>query len=381
MPGLPRPAAHRIACAIVAAEVRRIREADPARADGADWHETTPIGEEGLALDSLERLGALGALSEAFDLDDGLLADAAPRTVGDWVDWIMRGHAHGEGRMMLATSGSTGAPKLCPHPMAALRDEAAFLATRLPDRRRVVALVPAHHIYGIIWTALLPAELGLAVVPRALGQPLGLAAGDLVVAVPEQWRALLRLVRRFPDDVIGVSSGGPLDDDLASALRAAGLARIVDIYGSSETGGIAMRDAPATSYDLLPRWRLGRDDDDWHLLDADGRIVTLPDHVERTAARALRPIRRRDGAVQVAGRNVWPEQVADVLRGIEGVAEAAVRLHANGRLKAFVVPAAGCDAAALPARVDAAVARRLDDHARPTIIRYGVALPRNAMGQ
>ena len=311
-----------------------------------------------------------------------MLSDDPPQTVGAWVDWILQTHAAGDGRMTVTTSGSTGRPKPCVHAVADLLDEAAFLATRLTGRRRVVALVPAHHLYGIVWTALLPDALAVPVAVRTIGAPLALTAGDLVIAVPDQWQALSRIVRRFPEDIVGVSSGGKLDDGIASGLLAAGLARLIDIYGASETGGIAMRDVPATAYDLLPRWRLSaQGDDDWRLTDRSDREYDLPDHIERIGDRALRPLGRRDGAVQVAGHNVWPERVARQLRTVDGVADAAVRLHANGRLKAFVVPNPHHDPVALAAVLERTVITHLSEPERPKSFRFGAALPRNAMGK
>jgi len=378
---LQRSAVHRIVCAVAASELRRQRGTDHPGAK-YEWPASTPIGNNGLGLDSMEQLGALGALAEAFDLDDSLLSDDPPQTVGAWVDWVMHAHVEGSGRMTVATSGSTGIPRPCEHDIADLMDEAAFLATQFSGRRRVVALVPAHHLYGIIWTALLPDALGVPVVVRAIGAPLGLAAGDLVIAVPEQWQALVRIARRFPMDVIGVSSAGFLNDRVAAGLLAAGLTRLVDVYGSSETGGIAMRDVPANGYDLLPRWRLSEHgDEDWRLVDRHGRFCDLPDYVERIGESALRPVGRRDGAVQVGGRNVWPERVANTLRTVDGVADVAVRLHAQGRLKAFVVPDPDRDPAQLLALIEQVMVARLADHERPKSFRFGPALPRNSMGK
>lgn len=379
---LQRSAVHRIVCAAVAAEFRSQRGTNHPDAAKGDWPAPTPIGDNGLELDSMGQLGALGALAEAFNLDDSLLSDDPPQTVGAWVDWVMNAHAEGNGRMTVATSGSTGSPRPCVHDVADLLDEAAFLATQFRRRRRVVAMVPAHHLYGMIWTALLPSALGVPVVVRAIGAPLGLAAGDLVIAVPEQWQALVRIVRRFPADVIGVSSAGSLNDSVAAGLLAAGLARLVDIYGSSETGGIAMRDVPANGYDLLPRWRLSEHgDEDWRLVDRHGRFCDLPDYVERIGESTLRPVGRRDGAVQVVGRNVWPERVANTLRTVDGVADVAVRLHPHGRLKAFVVPKPDHDPVQLSARIEHFMVTRLADHERPKSFRFGQALPRNAMGK
>lgn len=380
--GLHRAAVHRIACAVVTVELRRLRSQQLPRGLGTDWPETTPIGDAGLGLDSMERLGALGALAEMFDLDDSHLDDEPPQCVGDWIDWILREQASGEGRMTVRTSGSTGNPLPCIHATADLVGEAAFLAERFAGRRRVVALVPAHHLYGIIWTAMLPTLLGIPVVARTLGASLSLRPGDLVVAVPDQWAALVRLAGRFPDDVVGVSSAAPLNDALSGRLMEAGLRELIDVYGCSEAGGIAIRSVPATDYQLMPRWELRAGEaGGWQLVDRRGTVAELPDHVDRTGDRTLRPVGRRDGAVQVGGHNVWPARVAGVLREVEGVADVAVRLGANGRLKALVVPRPGHDTAELLWRLDRAIATRLSEPERPKNVATAPTLPRNAMGK
>jgi 4-coumarate--CoA ligase len=192
---------------------------------------------------------------------------------------------------------------------------------------------------------------------------------------------MLRLTAHFPDDVVGVSSAGPLGDQLAADLLEIGLTRLVDVYGSSETGGIAVRELPEATYELLPRWQLlplGRDD--WQLSDDKG-LHNLPDHVERVGDRSLRPIGRRDGAVQVGGHNVWPQRVVDVLLSTEGVAAAAVRLHANGRLKAFIVPDGSREPGELSIQIERAATDQLSAPERPKSLRFGAALPRNAMGK
>ena len=378
---LHRSAAHRIACAVVAAEIRRLRDGDLSGLPIVDWPEDMPIGDEGLGLDSLEQLGTLGALAEMFGLDDGWLGAEPPGRVGDWIDWVTARHDGGR-EITVMTSGSTGAPRACRHALGDLLDEAAYLSARFADRRRVVAMVPAHHLYGIVWTALLPGALGIPVVVRTIGATLDLSAGDIVIAVPEQWRAMSRIVRRFPEDVVGVSSAGVLDDHVADGLLTAGLTRLVDIYGASETSAIAIRDVPAATYDLLPRWTLEpRGDGDWRLVDRDGAWVELPDLIARTGERALRPIGRRDGAVQIGGHNVWPDRVARILGDTDGVADVAVRLHANGRLKAFVVPVEGRDSAELSIALDRVAAERLTDHERPISFRFGSSLPRGDMGK
>lgn len=377
-----RDAARRIVAAAVAAEIARLRDPALAPVGAGDWLDALPLGDAGLGLDSIERIGALGALAETFDLDDAALPAETPQYVGDWLDVIIRHHASSDGRIVVMTSGSTGRPQPHAHALADLLDEAAFFAERLPACRRVVALVPAHHLYGLIWTALLPDVLGVPVVARTLGAPLALAAGDLVVAVPDQWKAMLRITRRFPTGIVGVSSAAPLDDHLTEDLMAAGLSRLVEIYGSSETSAIGWRELPAPTFTLLPRWHWLPDNGaDWRIADDRGTAQSLPDHVERIGERALRPIGRRDGVVQVGGHNVSPTCVGEILRTVGGVADAAVRLHYDGRLKAFIVPETSNDPAALATLIQQRAAARLTVHEQPRHFRFGTALPRNAMGK
>jgi 4-coumarate--CoA ligase (photoactive yellow protein activation family) len=362
-PGLSRSAVHRITCTVTAAEVRRLRDTASSWRAPDELSDDMLSGDEGLGLDSLEQLGVLGALAETFGLDDTGLGEQTPQKVGDWIDWIdwiMVRHDAGDRTITVRTSGSTGAARPCGHTLDALLDETAYLANHFSNRKHVIAMVPANHLYGVIWTALLPSALGVPVLARTLGTALDLVAGDLIVAVPDQWQAISRMTRRFPDDIIGVSSAGMLDGIAATDLLMARLIQLIDVYGSSETGAIALRSVPDTMYELLPWWNLvPQGDHDCHLRDRRGIQTEMPDLIERAGERLLRPVGRRDGAVKVAGLNVWPNYVAQVLRDADGVADVAVRLHANGRLKAFIVPEAGREINDLASHLDRFVAQKL----------------------
>jgi 4-coumarate--CoA ligase len=253
----------------------------------------------------------------------------------------------------------------------------------LSSVKRVIALVPAHHIYGLIWTALVPANLGVPVIAASASTIPRLEDGDLIVAVPDQWRAILRSRRRWPPHVRGVSAGAPLDDTLAADLLAAGLQTIYDVYGASETGGIAIREAPHASYVLLPRWRFASpiEAEVSVIVNRDGREIPLPDRLEIEADHRFTVLGRRDGAVQVGGVNIWPEQVATVLRTCPGVEDVGVRLNDHHRLKAFVVPAALEDETELLGRLRQHALRLPRAEERPTSYSFGTALPRNKLGK
>ncbi len=370
----------RLVRAFVGEEVRRQRGPGGIPLPPGEWSAGMPIGKGGLGLDSLEQMGALAALTEAFAVDPARLAPASPGTIGDWLT-LAKTASGGPAHLVLATSGSTGAPRLHRHAMADLLAEAAWIGKLYADRKRILALVPARHIYGLIWTVMLPDVLGIPVLDAQVGAGLRLAPGDLIVAVPQQWQALARLFPTFPAGVVGASAAGLLDATLGEGLLDGGLAGLSDVYGASETGGIAIRELPSTAYRLMPRWRMGNGPDGVHLIAADGAVVPAPDHLERLDDDTLRLGARRDGAVQVAGVNVWPAQVAKELREVGGVADVAVRLGGNGRLKAFVVPVDEDAADRLVERLDRQAAARLRDVERPTAYRFGPELPRSPVGK
>lgn len=386
-PPIARQDLRRIVGGLVIDEISRVRGPGGARTidDPANWDDDQPFSVGGLPLDSLETLNAAAALHEMFALDQPApdLPGRARVTLGQWLDDIAAVLARKDAFLTVMTSGSTGRRKPCAHAMRDLAGEAAWFATRVPRLDRIVALVPAHHIYGLIWTALLPAQRGVPVMAASAANLPAFHSGDLVVAVPDQWAAMLRSRRSWPARVCGVSAGAPLDDAVAEDLRAAGLHCLYDVYGSSETGGIALREAPDPAYVLLPRWRFAApvDADAPVLIDPHGAATPLPDRLVIAADHSFSVVGRRDGAVQVGAVTVWPDQVAACLQSCPGVAAVAVRLGDHGRLKAFVVPAeAGGDAALLD-RLRRHALRLSRSEQRPASYSFGAALPRSALGK
>jgi len=349
-----------------------------------------------LGADSLELLGLATALAEALHLhgagiDERLLARPV---LDDWVAAARAGLAsreHGH-ELTFRTSGSAGTPKRCTHALATLWQETRALAGLLPGRRRILSAVPSHHIYGFLFTVLLPRRLGIDDVcdlrsasPAAV-LPM-LRPGDLIVAHPGWWEALARLRPAFGPDIAGVSSTAPCPDELAGLLADAGL-RLVQIYGSSETGGVGWRDAGGTPFTLLPHWRRAGDGPELARRMPDGHTARYPlqDKLDWSDDSRFRPAGRVDQAVQVGGTNVFPGYVAEVLRMHPAVAEAAVRLmrpDEGRRLKAFVVPRAGYAGRAGELREDLSrwVGERLATAERPAAWNIGERLPRQASGK
>ncbi|SNS15010.1 4-coumarate--CoA ligase, photoactive yellow protein activation family [Noviherbaspirillum humi] len=384
-------ALRRFVCDLVADELARLRP-DGACLPPRPWPEDFSLDRDA-GCDSLELVALGAALAEAIHLHESGIEDylLARRTIGEWTAIAAAGLAHFSARLTFRTSGSTGLPKPCIHPLAHLRQETAELARLLAGARRILSAVPSHHIYGFLFTILLPQQLGgIPVLDVRASSPASLARlcqpGDLIVGHPEFWRALLRALPAMPTGVTGVTSTAPCPAEVADGVSALGLVRLIQIYGSSETAGIGWRSASDASYRLFGHWsRSGEDALERTLPEGGSLHVEVQDQLAWDDEHRFRIEGRRDGAVQVGGINVFPERVRQVLLQHPQVAEAAVRLmqpHEGNRLKAFIVPRGrGSDDAAFRRELEQWMAPRLSAAERPRSLRFGPALARNAMGK
>lgn len=358
---------------------------------------TASPGANGLGFDSLEQLGLAAAFSQTLHLHQGGLADdllTSPTMAG----WLLAATAaldRSGKHVTVRSSGSSGKPQSVTHAMSYLAAEAAFWAPMLADRRRVCTGVASHHIYGLLFNLMLPAELGLPVVDLRSRSPGGVLAslrpGDLIIGHPVFWSALLRAAPGgWPTDIVGITSGAACPDEIAIALGDAGLSRLLDIYGSSETGGVGWRERTSEgwtdgrgSHKLLPWWRQTASG----LISGDDQAPILPpDVLDWDEFGAFKIGRRRDGAVMIGGVTVDLDRVRDTLCAHPGVSDAAVRPMRPDeglRLKAFVVPrqAAGENLPALLASVVAHLDTALSVAERPRAVRFGLALPQTPSGK
>lgn len=383
-----------MAAAVVSAGRSDVVEGDLPRQPDAPQKGGYDLAVGPAGLDSLTLLELLSRLTRVFELErtgveDHMLID--PR-LNAWAGllqkhWDLLGD---EAAMVFRTSGSTGDPRAVRHPVAALRREAALHAasTLQAVPARIVAMVPAQHIYGAIFTAFLPDQLGVPILDLSQAAPSRLArlgrAGDLVIGTPFTWDLLLTAVPTLPEGMHGIVSAAPAQSELWPRAAAAGLRSLTEIYGATETGGVATRSSGTAPFRLLPGLCFStgcNGEPDAQVETEDGRALDIQDRIERCGPRLFRVLGRRDDAVQVGGVNVSPEKTRRCIAGIEGVADVAVRFQ-DGRLHAFLVPETGTgDDHALIARVRAVLAEALPPPARPQTVSSGLSLPRDRMGK
>ncbi|MEO0411349.1 MAG: AMP-binding protein [Pseudomonadota bacterium] len=374
---LPKASLMRVVAAIIAQEVAANRRQDVHQLRPDLWDEGAQLLEEGLALDSLERMNCASALNRFFHLSDYGAEDylLGAQTLGDWAYVVAVSIANGSQQLTFQTSGTTGTPKLCTHRVSDLMEETKAWAAHFAGAESIVAMVSPQHIYGFIWTVLLPQCLGAEVVDArflavAKIKALFEARAALAVASPPYWQYLARSGLAFPGSLRAVTSTAPISPDLVQQLKAQGLYHLTHIYGSSETGGVGWRQEPDTAYQLLPYWHLCEGRRATALARTDGRTAPLMDRLAVYEDGRFDVLGRRDGAVQVGGLNVHPSRIEDVLRTSSVVKECCVHLcEQSQRLTAEIVPRENANARDVEAQLRAFCLDALPPAERPASYR------------
>jgi acyl-coenzyme A synthetase/AMP-(fatty) acid ligase len=326
------------------------------------------------------------------------------------------------------TSGSTGEHQRHAKTAGQLFAEALILAEHFglagaglggegAGRVRVVGTVPSHHIYGLLFTVLVPLVSG-----GSFSRETPLHAGvvratliethaDVLVSVPAHLRALKILdVGQQPPLSRVFSSGAPLPPDTAKLLRRRFGLAVTEVLGSTETGGIASRvsgpeidqaDADAMlarTWTPLPHVDIDIDAEDG--TDVEGRRgrllidspflppegprpwptadrIEIVDHPER----CFRHLGRIDGVVKIGGKRVALAEIERRLLEIPGVEDAAAWVvevgGARGSETVAMVVAPGLS----PEHLRAELRRWLDPVVIPRRLRLVDALPREANGK
>lgn len=300
------------------------------------------------------------------------------------------------------TSGSTGTPRPFVFTVQDIKAELHSLAPYFADRRRIVSVMPVHHVFGFVFALMLPRYMGIPTIHKP---PLltanfftSLNAGDLVLGFPIFWKSFLAMnPATVPPDIHGVSSAAPCPPEIIErltdeTLQRPLLGRMTEIYGATEFGAVGARTACRGPYTLLDHWsREAADptetegDTHWGIRRAYGPVELLPDNTAWEDERHFMPLRRKDHAVQVGGFNVYPLQVAETLREFFAVQDCAVRLMRPDeglRLKAYVVLEEDFSPTAqLVKEMREWLATRLSPPAVPKSFCFGDALPHTPSGK
>ncbi|CAE6686050.1 D-alanine--D-alanyl carrier protein ligase [Paraburkholderia aspalathi] len=349
-----------------------------------------------------------GYLADLADAYDAVLTDAdLPLGVRD-ADADALHTIDPQAPLTLYTSGSSGAPKPIRKTLAQFNAEVHTLEKQwgaLVGDATMLASVPHHHIYGLLFRVLWPLAAGrafdraISIEPVHLQAQIEQCGATVVVSTPAQlsrWPALPGFAALTPAPRAFFSSGGPLALEAAQEYAAAYGAAPLEIYGSTETGGIA--------------WRRQDQTDAWQPVvgievrrDEDGALNVRSPHLDHTgwhrtddkiafdADGRFRLQGRLDRVLKLDGKRVSLPELEARLALHPYVAQAAiVPLEGASRERVGAVVAlteAGCEALRDEGRVQLArtlrrhLAAYFDVVVLPRHWRFRLTLPFDARGK
>ncbi|MGR6920246.1 AMP-binding protein [[Actinomadura] parvosata] len=322
------------------------------------------------------------------------------------------------GRLVLLTSGTTGAPKGAPRRLSLTAMAEPFLSmlATVPVRGGEPMLIapPLFHGLGLLWYAV-ALVLGCPVVlmrrfdPDAVLDALDRHRAGALIAVPVMLKRLLaRPPRPLPHLRVVLSGGSALRPDLATAFMDTYGDVLYNLYGSTEAGWAALatpadlRTAPGT-VGRPPRGatvRIAGPGDREQPAGQVGRVLVgggltfgtgagqdglLPtgDLGHRDERGLLFIDGRDDDMIVSGGENVFPQEVENVLARVPGVADVAVMGVPDDeygqRLAAYVVTAEGARLSADDLRQ--AVKEELAGFKVPRDVEFVPSVPRNQTGK
>ncbi len=256
------------------------------------------------------------------------------------VAWQVPRIANGQLAAIVFTSGSTGVPlpyrKTWGRLVRCVRDGALRLGLLDGRLHTLIGTVPAQHMYGFESTVLVALLSGNAFSAERPFYPADICAAvgavprpRALISTPIHLRTLVATGIDLPPIDLVVSATAPLDLDLARAVEAKFGTRLLEIYGSTETGQIATR---RTVESLT--WRL------WpgvHLDATGNEVFAYGGHVEqRTAMCDVLEVRNEEefllhgrtaDLVNVAGKRSSFGYLNTQLTAIPGVLDGAFFLR------------------------------------------------------
>ncbi len=238
------------------------------------------------------------------------------------------------------TSGSSGDFQACAKTAAQLMGEVTCLAQTfgVSPSDRLLATVPPHHLYGLLFTVLLPLASGAAfsrdtpLHAETIAARVAAMGASLLVSVPAHVRALTLLeagqlhgIRRL------FCSTAPLPATTAAAVRALHQLAVTEVFGSTETGGIAWRSGADR-----PAWRpfsvvsvtadeTGRLHIDSPFIAPDApRPLATEDRICLDDTGGFQHLGRMDAVVKVAGKRLSLDHLRVQILALPGVTDAEV---------------------------------------------------------
>ncbi|TKC63563.1 hypothetical protein FBD94_04170 [Pedobacter hiemivivus] len=280
---------------------------------GLDW-------KNDVGLDSIQLMHlsvAAGSFFSLFEMDQPpyLLSYSS---VDEWVSEILSAKKEVNNSISFTSSGTTGNTKVVKHTMQFLDREINFLSTLFNDATQIIPYIPSYTIYGFLFTVGLQQKLKIPVLYPSEINLQNLPSKALIVATPFHWQVIL-----VPSPSVlncyGVSSGAPLFDSLFKDIINKNVI-LTELYGSTETAGVAFRKSFLQGFTLFPYWKFTTTPNNSEIEDQDTQLTyMLMDHIGINGANTLNILGRKDKKIKIAGKLADLDYIQNIIEQFPAV--------------------------------------------------------------
>ena len=248
--------------------------------------------------------------------------------------------------VLLYTSGSTGAPEPQPKTLLHLATGALVLGARLgkdidgglPAIQRIVCSVPPQHMFGVESSVMLSLVHAIPVLDRRPLLPADVLEAFAVslpgawIATPLHLRSLVQAGDPVPNCSVVIASTMPLPQAVAQQTEDLVDAPVLEIYGSTETGVLAMRrTARETQWRPVSGVKLESTGDATQAWGSHfASPVKLPDQVDIDASGRFTLLGRQADLIKIAGRRASLAGLNLLLQELPGLQDGVFYLPATG---------------------------------------------------
>ncbi len=251
--------------------------------------------------------------------------------------------------MIFFTSGSTGNPVGALKTKKHLEEEVKVLTKLFENKNinKVVLTVPFVHIYGMLFGLLYPLLNNIDIVLKEHFLPNDLLNliddNSLVVTTPLYIKALNKISsQKDLSKAIFVSSTAPLDALNAKEFKEKFNTDIMQIFGSTETGGIAYKLNDANLWTPMPEVKIETNENNElkvispfvsttlyenEFKDINGIMQTF-DYIEKENEK-FKLVGRSSQILKIAGKRYSTIQIENILEEVEEINKALVFVSSN----------------------------------------------------
>lgn len=298
------------------------------------------------------------------------------------------------GVLVQMSSGTTGAPKVITRTWQQISVEIASYAVSFKEAQAMTPVIacPVTHSYGLIAGVMVALHRGHVPViidtinPKFILRRLREVTRPLLYTSPAMLHTLALLTPQAAPLYAAMTSGTVLSEPWFECIRAK-TKHLFQQYGCSETGCVAINPDLRQAADIgrpLPHLTVRAGQGAQHpgaiTVQTDGAVTETGDLGYAKPDGMLVFVARQDDVIDVAGLNVYPQDIEQAALEQPGVADAVafgVDDPLAGRRVALLFTGTHAD----PALLRQQLQTRLAPYQQPALIRHVADLPRQANGK